>query len=718
MAKNHFLIWFAVSVVISMLALADIFPVARSQFSDALFIEHTPPPPRIIIFKIDDASLNTIGQWPWPRETFAEIIGRLQSAAVIGIDVQFREPSRLGNGDDGAFENALAKSTAPVVFPVELKAPGIAAPLLPAFTGHVSGGFSNVITGPGGVVRTVEEVSGDIQSFASAISSLYGNDRAPRNGDPARIFYRGRNNSYPSFPVTSLLDGSVPESLLKDKIVLIGVTASDVRNFYLTPFGFMSGIELQANAIDTFLDDIRYTENPWVNTAAIFFLSLLVVLASVYVRNFFLLFLTLTGIIAAYALAAFVAVDNFFIIDLFYPLIAVVGTALVFSVSQYVTVARREALLRESFGYLDAMVKSMNEGVVMADTKGNIVVVNPAAEALVGTPKEALTLEQFSGLAGKSLNVRERLEKSMREDMILVEEEVFIKDKFYQVFVAPVKRRGYEILGGIVIFHDITPQKEVERIREDFTSMMVHELRSPVDAMKKISEAILGEKVTPREKELYHRYIELIKDNSSQILGLVNDLLDVAKIEAGKFEVAKSEGDIRAVVSDRISFYKEAAESAGVTLSLCAGSGAPQKLAFDEKRIVQVLNNLISNALKFTPAKGRVVVHVLAHDSTRAVSLEMKTCSIAIEQHEAALSLPGSVVVAVEDSGGGIPRDKIGQLFNKFKQLKNSEGRGTGLGLSIAKGIVEAHGGTIRVFSEEGKGSVFYFTIPLSKDSK
>ena len=447
----------------------------------------------------------------------------------------------------------------------------------------------------------------------------------------------------------------------------------------------MSGIELQANAIDTFLDDIRYTENPWVNTPRFSLLSLLVVLASVYVRNFFLLFLTLTGIIAAYTLAAFVAVDNFFIIDLFYPLIAVVGTALVFSVSQYVTVARREALLRESFGYLDAMVKSMNEGVVMADTKGNIVVVNPAAEALVGTPKEALTLEQFSGLAGKSLNVRERLEKSMREDMILVEEEVFIKDKFYQVFVAPVKRRGYEILGGIVIFHDITPQKEVERIREDFTSMMVHELRSPVDAMKKISEAILGEKVTPREKELYHRYIELIKDNSSQILGLVNDLLDVAKIEAGKFVVAKSEGDIRAIVSDRISFYKEAAESAGVTLSLCAGSGAPQKFAFDGKRIVQVLNNLISNALKFTPAKGRVVVHVLAHDGTRAVSLEMKTCRIAINRTGVRSCLGRSW----SPSKTRLAFRGINRLAFQNSDSKNSEGRG-GLGLDCQESSVMA----------------------------
>ena len=464
----------------------------------------------------------------------------------------------------------------------------------------------------------------------------------------------------------------------------------------------MSGIELQANAIDTFLDDIRYTENPWVNTPRFSLLSLLVVLASVYVRNFFLLFLTLTGIIAAYTLAAFVAVDNFFIIDLFYPLIAVVGTALVFSVSQYVTVARREALLRESFGYLDAMVKSMNEGVVMADTKGNIVVVNPAAEALVGTPKEALTLEQFSGLAGKSLNVRERLEKSMREDMILVEEEVFIKDKFYQVFVAPVKRRGYEILGGIVIFHDITPQKEVERIREDFTSMMVHELRSPVDAMKKISEAILGEKVTPREKELYHRYIELIKDNSSQILGLVNDLLDVAKIEAGKFVVAKSEGDIRAIVSDRISFYKEAAESAGVTLSLCAGSGAPQKFAFDGKRIVQVLNNLISNALKFTPAKGRVVVHVLAHDGTRAVSRD-ENVPHCHKPHGRAL-LPGSVVVAVEDSVG-IPRDKS----DSFSEFRQQEFGRTGRARSRLPRIV-SQGVS---FLEEGKSisSAFYRKI-------
>lgn len=371
---------------------------------------------------------------------------------------------------------------------------------------------------------------------------------------------------------------------------------------------------------------------------------------------------------------------------------------------------------------LSAMVASMTEGVIMTDKDYRLVVVNPAARQAIGLDSEGdLTIFDFIERLGGKFDIRGKLEESVKLDKVILTEEVFMGEKYFQVLVSPVKSQiggVEEILGGVVIWHDITHDKEVEKMREDFTSMMVHELRSPLDGIKKMSE-VLQEIDLKKEKETYQEFVELINSNSSGMLALVNDLLDVAKIEAGKFEVQPLEKNLKKIIADRKNSYSLLAEESQVELKTVLGPDLPAKLKFDDARITQVLNNLISNAIKFTNPGGQVEIQAFFHKGGHKISTEAEKAGIQwqVKDDKIFNGEPDSVIVAVTDSGVGIPKDKIRELFNKFKQLKvgaaKKEKEGTGLGLVIAKGLVEAHGGKIGVYSEENSGSTFLFSLPV-----
>ena len=210
------------------------------------------------------------------------------------------------------------------------------------------------------------------------------------------------------------------------------------------------------------------------------------------------------------------------------------------------------------------------------------------------------------------------------------------------------------------------------------------------------------------------------------MLDLVNDLLDVAKLEAGKFQVMKKPTDLAGVIKVRMQSFESLAGENHLVLESRVEENLPT-LNADENKIGQVLNNLLSNAIKFTQ-KGKITVSALVLKNGQDLAEKLASLGLIWP----GLSARGStssggkskvrsnddhVVVAVTDTGIGIPEEQIGKLFNKFTQLETtavSEKKGTGLGLVISKGIVEAHGGQINVVSQEGKGTTFYFTLPIT----
>lgn len=374
---------------------------------------------------------------------------------------------------------------------------------------------------------------------------------------------------------------------------------------------------------------------------------------------------------------------------------------------------------------LNAMVESMSEGVVMTDTDYRIIVANPAIKNAVGIENinEPVIFDFIDRLEGK-FDLRGKLEESVKLNKILESPEILINNKFYQIFVYPVKAKTIfenksETLGAVAIFHDITRKKELDKLRDDFTSMMVHELRSPLDGIKKMTE-LMQKSDAERDPKMFSDYPIMINKSSAHMLELVNSLLDAAKIESGKFKVIPEKIDIKKLISEKADFFAAAAKNSNIGLKTVFDKNIPENISADPFRIGQILNNFISNAIKFTKPGGEIFIQTLAHK--KGVSIQNEADAAGVNwmiknKNLNSVEISNSVIIAVTDTGIGISKENIKKLFNKFEQLQASSEdksqKGTGLGLVVAKGIAEAHRGTVGVESEEGKGSTFYFTLPI-----
>ncbi len=394
-------------------------------------------------------------------------------------------------------------------------------------------------------------------------------------------------------------------------------------------------------------------------------------------------------------------------------------------------VTKLEDVVKTEQGKIAAMLESMIDGVVMTDIDYRILAANPSAKRIIGYDGSGVpTIFDFiDGLKGV-LDIKSKLEEAIKLDKIITVDGIVLHNEYYQVIVSPVKSStGFvkgQALGGVVIFHDITHEMEALKMRNDFTSMIVHELRSPLGNIKKIGEMMKNPKVLD-DKKASSEYVSMLYDSSSTMLNLVNDLLDVAKLEAGKFSVGKHPESIKNIIDDSVKFFDTNATFAGLKLKSFTNALVPDFIDIDLKRITQVLNNLISNGIKYTPNGGAVTVLCFLHKKgekidSEAVLLGVPWVSVvpsepSAEAGDASTRVADSIVVAVTDTGEGINEENMDKLWNKFIQFESSakqkDHEGTGLGLVIVKGIVEAHGGTVGAGSKIGQGSTFYFTLPL-----
>lgn len=355
-------------------------------------------------------------------------------------------------------------------------------------------------------------------------------------------------------------------------------------------------------------------------------------------------------------------------------------------------VSKLQGVLESEKGKLSAIIYSLADGVFTLDLNHQLVVYNPAVTKILDI-KDKVNLTVFDivdALAGK-LDLRTKVDQAMAEDKTVLVEELFLKNKALEVTVNPVKNSLGEKIGVSVFLHDITTEKSLEKLRQEFTAMMVHELRAPLTAVRWSSESLIknlsAAQGLPPEK--IKETAVTIETASNNMLELVNDLLDVAKIEAGKFDLNTQEYDLVEVVKEQSKVFTPQAEIKHININVTCPEKL--KLKFDRVRISQVLGNLISNAIKYT--------------DSGTIDIDLKTDS---EGKQA--------VVGVKDSGIGVAREDLNELFSKFKQLKSGDRsrKGTGLGLVVSKGIIDSHGGKIWAESAgENLGSTFYFSLPI-----
>lgn len=357
-------------------------------------------------------------------------------------------------------------------------------------------------------------------------------------------------------------------------------------------------------------------------------------------------------------------------------------------------VSKLETLLESEKEKLSAIIYSLADGVITVDLKNQPVVYNPAVRKILDIQHDQpLTMfDIVDGLAGR-VDIRTKIEQALAQDKAIRIPDIVLKDKALELTISPVKDNTGNNIGVTVVFHDITTEKSLEKLRQEFTAMMVHELRAPLTAVRWSSESLIKNLTSSKTGESDPAKIKetviTIETAAHNMLELVNDLLDVAKIEAGKFELNIQQNDLVEIIREQSQIFQKQASVKHLAINVI--SPPEFKIKCDRIRIMQVLGNLISNAIKYTDA-GQIDIN-LNVDSQNKMA-----------------------IVSIRDTGIGIAREDLSQLFSKFKQLNNVDRsrKGTGLGLVVSKGIVEAHGGKIWAESPgENLGSTFYFSLPI-----
>lgn len=335
---------------------------------------------------------------------------------------------------------------------------------------------------------------------------------------------------------------------------------------------------------------------------------------------------------------------------------------------------------------LETVLSGMVEGVILTDEKGAILMANPSARKtfFIDTAPEGKTPIEVV----RNSSVQEITDRILRGGKRTAIEEIQLNrpdERSVKVSAAAVMKEG-ELSGALLVFHDITELRHLERVRQDFVANVSHELRTPLSSIKGYSETLLesGVKDPKDQKE----FLGIIYRESDRLAKLIDDILDLSKIESGKMAMVFLPLDLRPVVKRVCSILENQAAAKSLGISADIPEGLPRLLA-DEGRLSQVMLNLLDNAVKYTPEKGSIRISA-AQDG-------------------------GFVRVDVSDTGVGIPESDIPRIFERFYRVDKARSRelgGTGLGLSIVKHIVQAHGGQVSVKSAPGKGTTFSFTIP------
>lgn len=345
----------------------------------------------------------------------------------------------------------------------------------------------------------------------------------------------------------------------------------------------------------------------------------------------------------------------------------------------------------------EAILTSIADGVIVNDTNGTIILINPAAERILGLTRDQLLGKGFRNLFAvfdprgqeEAINAMEiLLSPPIPEVSKTFKFNLEMGNRVIHALLSPVLAPEQGFLGVVTVVRDITKEVEADRAKSDFVSTVSHELRTPMTAIKGYTDLIYAGAVGPINAE-QQRFLATIKSNTDRLTALINDLLDISRIETGRIRFELQSLQIGEVIADVVNVLANQAEAKHQTLVYEVAAGLPDIMG-DRDRLTQVLTNLVSNAIRYTPDGGRVEV--------RAYSVEK------------------AVRVDVRDTGIGIAPEDIGHIFERFYRASHpivQETRGTGLGLAIVKMFVEMHGGRVWVESTPGKGSTFTFILPI-----
>jgi PAS domain S-box-containing protein len=358
------------------------------------------------------------------------------------------------------------------------------------------------------------------------------------------------------------------------------------------------------------------------------------------------------------------------------------------------------------------LAETMTMGLVTCETTGKIIYINNSLTRLLkyGNPDELLGRKIYDFCQETSIHkLQKELIRTLKdtqevtkqsEELTGIELDFIAKDEEvipFMIYTSPFYQHGQRI-GFFGVLADLRGQKKIERLKADFNSMIVHDLRSPLNIIQGyvdiVRTEVVGE-ITDEQKEL----LTIAKENVYKVLKLIDNFLTASKLEAGHLTIEPEVNSINAVMETLFEHYKVLANEKKINLEKNLDTNIPY-LNFDKFRIEQVIRNFLSNALKFTPPQGTITI---------ASNLRKKKNEITGEVDLFAEA-------SVKDTGVGIAQEELGKVFNKYEQTeagKDAALKGTGLGLAICREIIELHKGEVWVKSTLDKGSTFGFTVPI-----
>ncbi|MBU5343343.1 cell wall metabolism sensor histidine kinase WalK [Caldifermentibacillus hisashii] len=337
---------------------------------------------------------------------------------------------------------------------------------------------------------------------------------------------------------------------------------------------------------------------------------------------------------------------------------------------------------------LSSILKFMTDGVISTDRKGRIILINEAAEQMLNVTRETVISENI-------IDVLELGDKYSLKDLTQEQNSVILDlstnavPLIVRVNFSIIQKETGIMNGLIVVLHDITEQEKIERERREFVANVSHELRTPLTTMRSYLEALTDG--AWMDKDIAPQFLKVTQNETERMIRLVNDLLVLSKMDSKDYQLRKEWINFPKFLDHIIDRFEMAKEK-NVHFSRDY-LNEPILVEIDQDKITQVLDNIISNALKYSPSGGTITVKMVAfHDS-----LEVK----------------------ISDQGVGIPKQNLHRIFDRFYRVDKARARhigGTGLGLAIAKEMVEAHNGHIWATSIEGKGTTIHFTLPYDRD--
>ncbi|MEX2461955.1 MAG: ATP-binding protein [Paenibacillaceae bacterium] len=345
---------------------------------------------------------------------------------------------------------------------------------------------------------------------------------------------------------------------------------------------------------------------------------------------------------------------------------------------------------------LKNVLENMMSGVVMIDREGRIVLMNRSAEDFLGFSADELLGKKFdeakqqfelTQLIRDCIDAREHIS----DEMIFY----FPEERILEVNITPMSQIGDDWTGVLIVLHNVTAVRRLERMRSEFVANVSHELKTPITAVKGFAETLLAGALD--DKEIAKSFLQIIFDESERLNRLIGDILELSKIESKRIPLQFSPVEMHSLVERSLHMMRPEADKKHITLDMQVEEDI--YIEADEDRLRQILINLLSNGISYTPEGGKVKVRLEALHNPNDRDNEYER-----------------VRLTISDSGIGIPKKDLPRIFERFYRVDKARSRvsgGTGLGLSIVKHLVDLHKGTIQVESEVGIGTKFIIDLPV-----